>query len=194
MQLLHIGALNYSERTYLPSDTAMTYVHDTLEGLRKSALPRASSIRRAEEVLECLRPLLETVARATTSTASSSASSEPERQICSVSVGVDDAGKVQVNKGLSRPVQFGPGSPTRCGLRFPTPASTHSIIKVPGLRADTFKNALTVGCPSAGGRAAPTSTQGQVRRRNHAFLPVVHERAVSPYRRDHRCYRPATSA
>ena len=41
-------------------------------------------------------------------------------------------------------------------------------------------------CRWAAARAARLRSQGQVRRRGHALLPVVHDRALPPHRRGHR--------
>lgn len=81
----------------------MTYVHDTLESLRKSSPAQSEFYQAAEEVLECLRPVLEDVPRYHKHSIVERIV-EPERQIMFRVSWVDDTGKVQVNKGYR--IQF----------------------------------------------------------------------------------------
>ncbi|MFM9272182.1 NADP-specific glutamate dehydrogenase [Halomonas elongata] len=125
----------------------MTYIHDTLEGLRHSSPAQSEFYQAAEEVLECLRPLLESdpqyhdhsiIERIV----------EPERQIMFRVCWTDDAGRVRVNKGYR--IQFNSAlGPYKGGLRFHASVNA-SIIKFLGFE-QIFKNALT-GLPIGGGK------------------------------------------
>ncbi|RCV89773.1 NADP-specific glutamate dehydrogenase [Billgrantia montanilacus] len=125
----------------------MPYVHEVLEALRRSSPAQTEFYQAAEEVLECLRPLFERsphylgqgiIERLV----------EPERQILFRVCWVDDAGKVQVNKGFR--VQFNSAlGPYKGGLRF-HPSVTSGTIKFLGFE-QIFKNALT-GLPIGGGK------------------------------------------
>ena len=125
----------------------MPYVHDTLTRLNKSSPAQSEFYQATEEVLECLRPLIEQsdyyhqhsiIERIV----------EPERQIMFRISWVDDAGSVQVNKGYR--VQFNSAlGPYKGGLRF-HPSVTSGTIKFLGFE-QIFKNALT-GLPIGGGK------------------------------------------
>ena len=65
------------------------------------------------------------------------------------------------------------------------PVVNESVLKFLAFE-QTFKNALT-GLPMGGGKGGvELQSQGQVRARDHALLPVLHDRALSPYRRRRR--------
>lgn len=125
----------------------MTYVHDTLENLRRSSPAQVEFYQAAEEVLESIEPLLEQdpqylrygiVQRLV----------EPERQILFRITWVDDSGEVRVNKGYR--VQFNSSlGPYKGGLRF-HPSVTSGVIKFLGFE-QIFKNALT-GLPLGGAK------------------------------------------
>ncbi|WP_336275197.1 NADP-specific glutamate dehydrogenase [Vreelandella indica] len=125
----------------------MPYVHDTLTRLNKSSPAQSEFYQATEEVLECLRPLIEQsdyyhqhsiIERIV----------EPERQIMFRISWVDDAGSVRVNKGYR--VQFNSAlGPYKGGLRF-HPSITSGTIKFLGFE-QIFKNALT-GLPIGGGK------------------------------------------
>ncbi|MGL6252432.1 MAG: NADP-specific glutamate dehydrogenase [Billgrantia desiderata] len=148
----------------------MTYVHDTLEGLRKSSPAQSEFYQAAEEVLECLRPLLETVPRYHQHSIIERIV-EPERQIMFRVSWVDDAGKVQVNKGYR--VQFNSAlGPYKGGLRF-HPSVNASIIKFLGFE-QIFKNALT-GLPIGGGKGGSNfdpkgKSDGEIMRFCQSFM------------------------
>ncbi|CAM5699194.1 hypothetical protein SCALM49S_08202 [Streptomyces californicus] len=72
--------------------------------------------------------------------------------------------------------------PYKGGLRF-HPSVNLGIVKFLGFE-QIFKNALT-GMPIGGGRRLGLH-RGLVRRRDHAVLPVVHDRAPPPPGRVHR--------
>nr|WP_298415862.1 NADP-specific glutamate dehydrogenase [uncultured Halomonas sp.] len=125
----------------------MDYIHDTLSRLRQSSPAQKEFYQAAEEVLDCLRPLLEQnpfyhdhaiIERIV----------EPERQIMFRVCWTDDAGKVHVNKGYR--IQFNSAlGPYKGGLRFHSSVNA-SIIKFLGFE-QIFKNALT-GLPIGGGK------------------------------------------
>ncbi|MBB3190329.1 NADP-specific glutamate dehydrogenase [Halomonas cerina] len=125
----------------------MTYVHDTLEGLRQSSPAQTEFYQAAEEVLECLRPVLENDPRYHDHSIIERIV-EPERQIMFRICWTDDAGRVRVNKGYR--IQFNSAlGPHKGGLRF-HPSVNAGIIKFLGFE-QIFKNALT-GLPIGGGK------------------------------------------
>ncbi|MDX5377321.1 MAG: NADP-specific glutamate dehydrogenase [Halomonas sp.] len=148
----------------------MTYIHDTLEGLRRSSPAQGEFYQAAEEVLECLRPLLEAVPRYHQHSIIERIV-EPERQIMFRVSWVDDAGKVQVNKGYR--IQFNSAlGPYKGGLRF-HPSVNASIIKFLGFE-QIFKNALT-GLPIGGGKGGSNfdpkgKSDGEIMRFCQSFM------------------------
>ena len=125
----------------------MPYVGDTLARLAHSSPAQKEFYQATEEVLECLRPLF---ARAPHYHDHSIIERivEPERQVMFRVSWVDDAGRVQVNKGYR--VQFNSAlGPFKGGLRF-HPSVTSGTIKFLGFE-QIFKNALT-GLPIGGGK------------------------------------------
>ncbi|WP_416137492.1 NADP-specific glutamate dehydrogenase [Halomonas sp. HK25] len=157
----------------------MPYVHDTLEGLRKSSPAQTEFYQAAEEVLECLRPLFQRsphyhdhsiIERIV----------EPERQIMFRVCWTDDDGKVQVNKGYR--VQFNSAlGPYKGGLRF-HPSVTSGTIKFLGFE-QIFKNALT-GLPIGGGKGGSDfdpkgKSDGEIMRFCQSFMTELH-RHIGP--------------
>ena len=125
----------------------MPYVGDTLARLAQSSPAQKEFYQATEEVLECLLPLF---ARAPHYHDHSIIERivEPERQVMFRVSWVDDAGRVQVNKGYR--VQFNSAlGPFKGGLRF-HPSVTSGTIKFLGFE-QIFKNALT-GLPIGGGK------------------------------------------
>ena len=108
---------------------------------------------------------------------------EPERQIIFRVPWAGRRGEVQINRGFR--VEFNSAlGPYKGGLRF-HPSVYLGIVKFLGFE-QIFKNALT-GMPIGGGKGGSDfDPQGPLRRRGHAVLPVVHDRAVPPPRRVHR--------
>src|SRR5690606_14920407 len=107
----------------------MSYIHDILERLRSSSPAQKEYYQAVEEVLECLRPLLENDSRYLEHSIIERIV-EPERQIMFRVCWVDDAGRVQVNKGYR--IQFNSTlGPYKGGLRF-HPSVNASIIKFLG--------------------------------------------------------------
>ena len=98
---------------------------------------------------------------------------------------VDDAGKVQVNRGYR--VQFNSAiGPYKGGLRF-HPSVNLSILKFLGFE-QCFKNSLT-SLPMGGGKGGSDLTPTQERRRSYALLPELYDRAVPPHWPRYRCAR-----
>lgn len=125
----------------------MPYVHDTLTRLAKSSPAQSEFYQAIEEVLECLRPLFERAPHYHQHSIIERIV-EPERQVMFRVSWVDDAGRVQVNKGYR--VQFNSAlGPYKGGLRF-HPSVTSGTIKFLGFE-QIFKNALT-GLPIGGGK------------------------------------------
>ncbi len=125
----------------------MPYVHDTLMRLAKSSPAQTEFYQAIEEVLECLRPLFERAPHYHQHSIIERIV-EPERQVMFRVSWVDDAGRVQVNKGYR--VQFNSAlGPYKGGLRF-HPSVTSGTIKFLGFE-QIFKNALT-GLPIGGGK------------------------------------------
>ena len=108
---------------------------------------------------------------------------EPERQIIFRVPWQDDQGEVQINRGFR--VEFNSAlGPYKGGLRF-HPSVNLGIVKFLGFE-QIFKNALT-GMPIGGGKGGSDfDPKGRSRRRGHAVLPELHDRAVPPPRRVHR--------
>ncbi len=157
----------------------MPYVHDTLEGLRKSSPAQIEFYQAAEEVLECLRPLFQRsphyhdhsiIERIV----------EPERQIMFRVCWTDDDGMVRVNKGYR--VQFNSAlGPYKGGLRF-HPSVTSGTIKFLGFE-QIFKNALT-GLPIGGGKGGSDfdpkgKSDGEIMRFCQSFMTELH-RHIGP--------------
>ncbi len=108
---------------------------------------------------------------------------EPERQIIFRVPWVDDAGRIQINRGFR--VEFNSAlGPYKGGLRF-HPSVYLGIVKFLGFE-QIFKNSLT-GMPIGGGKGGSDfDPRGSFRRRGHAILPVLHDRALPAHRRVHR--------
>jgi glutamate dehydrogenase (NADP+) len=152
----------------------MTYLHDTLESLRRSSPAQAEFYQAAEEVLESLEPLLDQDPRYLRHGIIQRIV-EPERQILFRVTWVDDAGQVRVNKGYR--VQFNSAlGPYKGGLRF-HPTVTSGVIKFLGFE-QIFKNALT-GLPIGGGKGGADfdpkgRSEGEVMRFCQAFMTELH--------------------
>ncbi|MEE0799839.1 MAG: NADP-specific glutamate dehydrogenase [Gemmiger sp.] len=123
------------------------YLKEVYEGLAKRNAEQKEFLQAVEEVLESLEPVVEAhpeyekaglIERMV----------EPERVVMFRVPWVDDAGKVQVNRGYR--VQFNSAiGPYKGGLRF-HPSVNLSIIKFLGFE-QCFKNSLT-GLPMGGGK------------------------------------------
>ncbi|MCB1683911.1 MAG: glutamate dehydrogenase, partial [Pseudomonadales bacterium] len=107
----------------------MSYVHDTLAGLKRSSPAQVEFYQAAEDVLDSLQPLLESDPRFARHGIIQRIV-EPERQILFRVTWIDDNGCVQVNKGYR--VQFNSAlGPYKGGLRFHR-SVTSGIIKFLG--------------------------------------------------------------
>lgn len=117
----------------------MGYIHDTIEGLKRSSPGQAEFYQAAEEVLDSLQIELESDERYARHGIIERIV-EPERQIMFRVTWTDDEGQVRVNKGYR--VQFSSVlGPYKGGLRF-HPSVNAGVIKFLGFE-QIFKNALT---------------------------------------------------
>ena len=160
----------------------MSYVESVIERVKRKDPDQPEFIQAVTEVLTSIEPaiaqhpeyeeasLLERM-------------TEPERVVMFRVPWVDDSGKVQVNRGFR--VQFNSAlGPYKGGLRF-HPTVNLSVIKFLGFE-QVFKNSLTT-LPMGGGKGGSDfDPQRQVRRRGHALLPELHDRAAPPHRPGHR--------
>lgn len=157
----------------------MDYIHDTLADLRATSPAQSEFYQAAEEVLECLRPLLESNPRYHEHSIIERIV-EPERQIMFRVCWTDDSGRVQINKGYR--IQFNSAlGPYKGGLRF-HPSVNASIIKFLGFE-QIFKNALT-GLPIGGGKGGSNfdpkgRSDGEIMRFCQAFMTELY-RHISP--------------
>jgi glutamate dehydrogenase (NADP+) len=125
----------------------MTYIHQTISDLKLTIPAQCEFYQAVEEVLDSLRPVLETSDRYQQQ-AIIERIVEPERQIMFRVPWVDDNGNIQINKGYR--IEFNSAlGPYKGGLRF-HPSVNASVIKFLGFE-QTFKNALT-GLPIGGGK------------------------------------------
>ncbi|RUR31853.1 NADP-specific glutamate dehydrogenase [Vreelandella andesensis] len=158
----------------------MPYVHDTLTSLAKSSPAQTEFYQATEEVLECLRPLFERAPHYHDHSIIERIV-EPERQVMFRVSWVDDAGRVQVNKGYR--VQFNSAlGPYKGGLRF-HPSVTSGTIKFLGFE-QIFKNALT-GLPIGGGKGGADfdpkgKSDNEIMRFCQAFMSELY-RHIGPH-------------
>jgi glutamate dehydrogenase (NADP+) len=152
----------------------MTYVHDTLERLRRSSPGQSEFYQAAEEVLESLEPLIEQDQRYLRYGIIERIV-EPERQILFRIAWTDDEDRVRVNKGYR--VQFSSTlGPYKGGLRFHS-SVTSGVIKFLGFE-QIFKNALTglaIGGAKGGADFDPKGrSEGEIMRFCQAFMSELH--------------------
>ncbi len=148
----------------------MTYIHQTILKLEHSSPAQLEFYQAVEEVLDSLRPILETdenyrhqaiIERLV----------EPERQIMFRVPWVNDNGEIQVNKGYR--IEFNSAlGPYKGGLRF-HPSVNASIIKFLGFE-QVFKNALT-GLPLGAGKGGANfdpkgKSDGEIMRFCQSFM------------------------
>ncbi len=125
----------------------MSYVDRVLDDLKARYADQKEFLQTAEEVLDSLRPVIDANPQYEAEGLLERLV-EPERVIIFRVPWVDDAGKVQVNRGYR--VQFNSAiGPYKGGLRF-QPNVNLSIIKFLGFE-QTFKNSLT-SLPMGGGK------------------------------------------
>ena len=125
----------------------MSYVSRVLDELKIRYKDQPEFLQTAEEVLESLRPVINQNPKYEDASLLERLV-EPERVIIFRVPWIDDAGKIQVNRGYR--VQFNSAiGPYKGGLRF-HPSVNLSIIKFLGFE-QTFKNSLT-SLPMGGGK------------------------------------------
>ncbi len=157
----------------------MTYLHQTLDGLRRSSPAQPDFYQATDEILRSLKPLLDTEP-SYLEQAIVERIVEPERQIMFRVCWTDDAGKVRVNKGYR--IQFNSAlGPYKGGLRF-HPSVNAGIIKFLGFE-QIFKNALTglaMGGAKGGSDFDPKGkSDGEVMRFCQAFMTELY-RHIGP--------------
>ena len=154
------------------------YIESVIENVKKRNQGEPEFIQTVEEVLRSLEPAMaqhpeyeaaDILGRLV----------EPERQIFFRVAWVDDAGKVQVNRGFR--VQFNSAiGPYKGGLRFQ--ANVYSgIIKFLGFE-QIFKNSLT-GLPIGGGKGGSDfdpagKSDGEIMRFCQAFMTELDRKSV----------------
>ncbi len=125
----------------------MSYVSRVLDELKVRYKDQPEFLQTAEEVLESLRPVINQNPKYEEASLLERLV-EPERVVIFRVPWIDDAGKIQVNRGYR--VQFNSAiGPYKGGLRF-HPSVNLSIIKFLGFE-QTFKNSLT-SLPMGGGK------------------------------------------
>ncbi len=125
----------------------MSYVTRVLDELKIRYKDQPEFLQTAEEVLESLRPVINQNPKYEEASLLERLV-EPERVVIFRVPWIDDAGKIQVNRGYR--VQFNSAiGPYKGGLRF-HPSVNLSIIKFLGFE-QTFKNSLT-SLPMGGGK------------------------------------------
>ncbi len=125
----------------------MSYVTRVLDELKARYKDQPEFLQTAEEVLESLRPVIDQNPKYEAASLLERLV-EPERVVIFRVPWIDDAGKIQVNRGYR--VQFNSAiGPYKGGLRF-HPSVNLSIIKFLGFE-QTFKNSLT-SLPMGGGK------------------------------------------
>ena len=125
----------------------MSYVDRVLDDLKARYKDQPEFLQTAEEVLDSLRPIIDQNPKYEAASLLERLV-EPERVIIFRVPWIDDAGKIQVNRGYR--VQFNSAiGPYKGGLRF-HPSVNLSIIKFLGFE-QTFKNSLT-SLPMGGGK------------------------------------------
>ena len=129
------------------------YLNEVYQGLAKRNAEQKEFLQAVEEVLESLEPVVEAHPEYEKASLIERLV-EPERIIMFRVPWVDDAGKVQVNRGYR--VQFNSAiGPYKGGLRFHSSVNL-SILKFLGFE-QCFKNSLT-SLPMAAARAVLTLT------------------------------------
>lgn len=157
----------------------MTYIHQTISGLKKTSPAQAEFYQAVEEVLESLEPILESDS-VYQKHAIIERLVEPERQIIFRVPWVDDQGNVRVNKGYR--IEFNSAlGPYKGGLRF-HPTVNAGIIKFLGFE-QIFKNALT-GLSIGGGKGGANfdpkgKSDGEIMRFCQSFMNELY-RHIGP--------------
>ena len=144
---------------------------DVLNFVSRRTLAKLEFHQTVEEVLTSLTPVIEQHPEYEEA-ALLERLTEPERGVTFRVVWVDDAGKVQVNKGYRYQFNSAIG-PYKGGLRF-APNVYPGIIKFLGFE-QIFKNSLT-GLPIGGGKGGSDfDPNGKIRCRSNEILPGIHD-------------------
>ncbi len=157
----------------------MSYVESSLELIKQRNSSDPEFIQAVEEVFESLEPVIAKHPEYVEANILERLA-EPERQIIFRVPWVDDAGKLQVNRGFR--VQFnGAIGPYKGGLRF-HPSVYVGIVKFLGFE-QIFKNSLT-GLPIGGGKGGADfnpkgKSDGEVMRFCQSFMTEL-QRHIGP--------------
>lgn len=152
----------------------MAYVDEVIKEVSEKNSNEPEFIQAVTEVLESLRPVVEADDRYEKN-AILERMCEPERIVSFRVPWVDDAGKVQVNRGFRAQFNSAIG-PYKGGIRL-HPSVNQSIIKFLGFE-QTFKNSLT-GLPIGGGKGGSDfnpkgKSDGEIMR----FCQSLYDRAL----------------
>ncbi|MBI9014851.1 MAG: NADP-specific glutamate dehydrogenase [Clostridiales bacterium] len=157
----------------------MSYLQNALERVKQRNSSDPEFLQAVEEVFESLEPVMEKHPEYVAANILERIT-EPERQIIFRVPWVDDAGKLQVNRGFR--VQFnGAIGPYKGGLRF-HPSVYVGIVKFLGFE-QIFKNSLT-GLPIGGGKGGADfdpkgKSDGEVMRFCQSFMTEL-QRHIGP--------------
>ena len=157
----------------------MSYVNEVFERVQARNSSEPEFLQAVEEVFESLEPVLEQHPEFVAANVLERMT-EPERQIIFRVPWVDNAGKLQVNRGFR--VQFnGAIGPYKGGLRF-HPSVYLGIVKFLGFE-QIFKNSLT-GLPIGGGKGGSDfdpkgKTDAEVMRFCQSFMTEL-QRHIGP--------------
>ena len=160
----------------------MNYAERVIAELRERYADQPKFLQAATEVLETIEPALEAHPEFEEA-ALLERLVEPERTVMFRVPWTDDSGKVQVQPRLPRRVQLR-ARPLQ-GRSALQPHGQRGHAQVPRLRADLQEQPDHAAHGRRQGRFGLRS-QGQVQPRDHGVLPVLHDRALPPYRPEHR--------
>ena len=157
----------------------MAYVDEVIKEVSEKNSNEQEFIQAVTEVLESLRPVVEADDRYEKN-AILERMCEPERIVSFRVPWVDDAGKVQVNRGFRAQFNSAIGS-YKGGIRL-HPSVNQSIIKFLGFE-QTFKNSLT-GLPIGGGKGGSDfnpkgKSDGEIMRFCQSFMTELY-RYIGP--------------
>ena len=152
----------------------MAYVDEVIKEVSEKNSNEPEFIQAVTEVLESLRPVVEADDRYEKN-AILERMCEPERIVSFRVPWVDDAGKVQVNRGFRAQFNSAIG-PYKGGIRL-HPSVNQSIIKFLGFE-QTFKNSLT-GLPIGGGKGGSDfnpkgKSDGEIMRFCQSFMTELY--------------------
>ena len=158
----------------------MSYVDEVYESVVAKNPGEPEFHQAVKEVLDSLRPVIDSNEEVYRREALLERMVEPERVVMFRVPWVDDKGQVQVNKGYR--VQFNSSiGPYKGGLRL-HPSVNLGIIKFLGFE-QVFKNSLT-GLPIGGGKGGSDfDPKGKSDRKSAGILPELHDRTEQTYRR-----------